>query len=276
MQLFARDRSIQFPRPAMVMGILNLSLDSFSGDGLADSEAAIERSKQMIRDGADIVDLGAESARTNRGPISEQEEIDRLCRFIELWNHLPDRPLLSINTWRPKVAAAALSLGGEILNDIGALPDDQNARVCAQTGAALLIMHSIGVPKIPHTHVRYADVLDSMDNFFEEKISLALAAGLPRDNLILDPGIDFAKQREDNLSIYANLQCLHRFARPILLPVSRKTVIGEVLGINNAADRDAGTVACIVEGVLQGAHIFRVHNVKAAIQAVRTIEPLQN
>lgn len=276
MQLFARDRSIQFPRPAMVMGILNLSMDSFSGDGLADSEAAIERSKQMIRDGADIVDLGAESARTNRGPISEQEEIDRLCRFIELWNHLPDRPLLSINTWRPKVAAAALSLGGEILNDIGALPDDQNARVCAQTGAALLIMHSIGVPKIPHTHVRYADVLDSMDNFFEEKISLALAAGLPRDKLILDPGIDFAKQREDNLSIYANLQCLHRFARPILLPVSRKTVIGEVLGINNAADRDAGTVACIVEGVLQGAHIFRVHNVKAAIQAVRTIEPLQN
>ena len=276
MQLSARNRSVQFPRPAMVMGILNLSTDSFSGDGLADTEAAIERSEQMIRDGADIIDLGAESARTNRGPISEQEEVDRLCGFIELWNNLPDRPLLSINTWRPKVAAATLSLGGEILNDIGALPDDQNAKVCAQTGAALLIMHSIGVPKVPHTHVQYADVLYSMDKFFEEKISLALAAGLSLDSLILDPGIDFAKQREDNLSIYANLRCLHRFARPILLPVSRKTVIGDVLGIANAADRDAGTVACIVEGVLQGAHIFRVHNVRAASQTVRTIACLQN
>ena len=276
MQLSARHRSIQFPRPAMVMGILNLSMDSFSGDGLANTEDAIKRSEQMIRDGADIVDLGAESARTNRGPISEQEEIDKLCGFIEAWNHLPDRPLLSINTWRPKVAAAALSLGGEILNDIGALPDDQNARVCAQTGAALLIMHSIGVPKVPHTHVQYADVLDSMDQFFEEKISVALGAGLPRENLILDPGIDFAKQRADNLSIYANLRCLHRFARPILLPVSRKTVIGEVLSIANAADRDAGTVACIVEGMLQGAQIFRVHNVKAASQTVRTLFHLQN
>jgi dihydropteroate synthase len=143
MQLSTRRRSIQFPRQAMVMGILNLSLDSFSGDGLADAEAAIERSEQMIRDGADIVDLGAESARTNRGPISEQEEIDKLCSFIEVWMTLPDRPLLSINTWRPKVAAAALSLGGEILNDIGALPDDQNARVCAQTVSVSRRFHTL-------------------------------------------------------------------------------------------------------------------------------------
>lgn len=276
MQLSARQTSIHFPRPAMIMGILNLSVDSFSGDGVADIETAIARSEVLIKDGADIIDLGAESARTNREPISEQEEIDRLCGFIELWNKLPSRPLLSINTWRPEVAAASLALGGEILNDIGALPDDQNARICAQTGAALLIMHSIGVPKVPHTHVQYENVLAAMESFFEEKIAMSLAAGLPHERLILDPGIDFAKQRDDNLAIYANLSRLHRFGRPILLPVSRKTVIGEVLGIANAADRDAGTVACIAEGLLQGAQIFRVHNVKAASQTVRTLCRLLN
>lgn len=276
MLLSARQTLIHFPRPAMIMGILNLSIDSFSGDGIGDLEAAIQRSEALIRDGADIIDLGAESARTNREPISEQEEIDRLCGFIELWSKLPNRPPLSINTWRPKVAAAALAIGGEILNDIGALPDDQNAQICAQTGAALLIMHSIGVPKVPHTHVQYENVLAAMESFFEEKIAMSLAAGLPYEKLILDPGIDFAKQRDDNLAIYANLSRLHRFGRPILLPVSRKTVIGEVLGIANAADRDAGTVACIAEGLLQGAQIFRVHNVKAASQTVRTLWRLLN
>jgi dihydropteroate synthase len=276
MLLAARQTVINFPRPALVMGILNLSVDSFSGDGLADIQSAIKRSELLIREGADIIDLGAESARTNREPISEQEEIDRLCGFIELWNRLENRPLLSINTWRPGVAAAALAIGGEILNDIGALPDDQNAKICAQTGAALLIMHSIGVPKVPHTHVRYEDVLASMESFFEEKIAMSIAAGVSRERLILDPGIDFAKQKDDNLAIYANLSRLHRFKRPILLPVSRKTVIGEVLGISNAAERDAGTVACIVEGLLQGAQIFRVHNVKAASQTVRTLQRLLN
>ena len=276
MLLAARQTVINFPRPALVMGILNLSVDSFSGDGLADIQSAIKRSELLIREGADIIDLGAESARTNREPISEQEEIDRLCGFIELWNRLENRPLLSINTWRPCVAAAALAIGGEILNDIGALPDDQNAKICAQTGAALLIMHSIGVPKVPHTHVLYEDVLASMESFFEEKIAMSIAAGVSRERLILDPGIDFAKQKDDNLAIYANLSRLHRFKRPILLPVSRKTVIGEVLGISNAAERDAGTVACIVEGLLQGAQIFRVHNVKAASQTVRTLQRLLN
>ena len=183
----------------MIMGILNLSVDSFSGDGVADIETAIARSEVLIKDGADIIDLGAESARTNREPISEQEEIDRLCGFIELWNKLPSRPLLSINTWRPKVAAASLALGGEILNDIGALPDDQNARICAQTGAALLIMHSIGVPKVPHTHVQYENVLAAMESCLEEKIAQWRAARVCQEKLILDTGLEFGKKRADKI-----------------------------------------------------------------------------
>jgi dihydropteroate synthase len=173
------------------------------------------------------------------------------------------------------VARAALEAGGHLLNDIGGLPTDENARLCAATGAALLIMHSVGEPKVPHTHVGYDDVMARLEAFFAEKIALAEAAGVPREAIVLDPGIDFAKQRADNLRIYRELDRLTQFQRPILLPVSRKTVIGEVLGLANPADRDAGTVACIVQGMLRGAAIFRVHNVRAAAQTVRIIAALE-
>jgi dihydropteroate synthase len=279
MRLLARGHAIEFPRRPLIMGIVNLSPDSFSGDGLADTEAAFAQARQFITDGADIIDLGAESARTNRAPISEQEETDRLSAFVVRWRehfpHQPSIPLLSINTWRPTVARAVLREGGDLLNDIGALPTDENARTCAATGAALLIMHSVGVPKVPHTHIGYDDIMARLDAFFTDKIALATAAGLPRDAILLDPGIDFAKQRDDNLRIYRELPRLHRFERPILLPISRKTVIGDVLQLPNAADRDAGTVACLVQGQLRGAHLFRVHNVRAAAQAVRIVEAVE-
>ena len=273
MRLLARGHTLEWPRPPLIMGIVTLSVDSFSGDGLADVDAALEKARSLIADGAEIIDIGAESARTNRAPISEEEEAAQLVRFIERWD---GGGLLSINTWRPAVARAALAAGGDILNDIGALPTDENARICAATGAALLIMHSIGVPKVAHTHVGYDDVIARLDAFFAEKIALAERAGVPRAALILDPGIDFAKQRADNLRIYRELEHFARFDRPILLPVSRKTVIGDVLGLPSPADRDAGTVACIVQGMLRGAAIFRVHNVRAAAQAVRMIAAVES
>lgn len=283
MRLIARDQTIDFPRRPLVMGIVNLSADSFSGDGNPELEAAIARTRQHLADGAEIIDIGAESARTNRGPIGEAEETALLRSFVERWTQIcaeftPEahRPLLSINTWRPEVVREVFPHGGDILNDIGALPTAENARICAATGAALLIMHSVGQPKVPHTHVGYEDVMAELERFFEEKLAMAEAVGLSREATILDPGIDFAKQRADNLRIYRELERLQRFERPILLPVSRKTVIGEVLGIPNAADRDAGTVACVVQGMLRGAHIFRVHNVRATVQAIKTIEAIDS
>ena len=272
MKLLARGHTLEWPRRPLIMGIVNLSADSFSGDGLADVEAALDKARGLVADGADIIDIGAESARTNRAAISEEEEAAQLVKFIERWE---DRALLSINTWRPAVARAALAVGGHMLNDIGALPTNENARICAETDAALLIMHSVGAPKVPHTHVGYDDILARLDEFFAEKIALAEAAGVARDAIVLDPGIDFAKQRDDNLRIFRELGRLAHFGRPILLPVSRKTVIGDVLGIENPADRDAGTIACIVQGMLQGAAIFRVHDARAAAQAVRMIEAVE-
>jgi len=281
MRLITRKFTFEFPRPALVMGIVNLVADSFSGDGITEIDVALAHARELVAQGADIVDIGAESARTNRGAIAAGEEAAQLVRFIERWDEIQNskfkiqNPLLSINTWRPEVARIALAAGGDILNDIGGLPTDENARICTGTGAALLIMHTVGTPKVPHTHVGYADVMQSLDDFFAEKIALAERAGMPRDGIILDPGLDFAKQRDDNLRICRELDRLHRFGRPILLPVSRKTVIGEVLGLP-PAERDAGTVACIAAGFLRGAQIFRVHNVRAAVQTLRMLEAVEN
>ncbi len=284
MQLQARQHRLTFPRRPLVMGIVNINDDSFCNDGTLNPDAALAQAKQMLRDGADIIDIGAESARTNRGPISIDEEVRRLTPFVERWAELlhpssfiphPSAPLLSINTWRSEVIARILPIGGDIINDLSALPDARNAELCAEHGAALLIMHSIGQPKVPHTHIGYDDIMRALDIFFEKKISLARNAGLPEEQIILDPGIDFAKQRDDNLCIYRELERLQIFGRPVLLPVSRKTVIGEVLGLKNPLERDAGTLACIAAGMRRGARIFRVHHVEAAAQAVRVLWGLQ-
>lgn len=286
MLLRCRHQTISFPRRPLIMGIVNLNDDSFCDDGTLDVSAALDQARAMIAAGADIIDAGAESARTNRGPISIDEEISRLEPFVREFPTLSNTtrwdgeqlspPLLSLNTWRPEVAEAILPLGGDILNDISALPDARNAALCAAHGAALLIMHSVGEPKTKHTHVGYDDILQELETFFAAKIELARSAGLSQEQLILDPGIDFAKQREDNLKIFAGLDRLGKFQVPILLPVSRKTVIGQVLNLKNPLERDAGTVACIAAGMKNGANFFRVHNVAAAAQAVKMLHWLED
>ena len=269
----ARQHRIEFPRRPLVMGIVNINDDSFCGDGTLDPGKALAQARQQLQDGADIIDIGAESARTNREAISVPEEIDRLLPFLDKWPELSSRfnaPLLSINTWRSDVIAEVLPHGGDLINDISGLPDAFNAKLCAEHNAGLLIMHSVGQPKVPHTHVKYDSIMDTLDHFFEQRLVLAESVGLPRENIVLDPGIDFAKQKDDNLTIYRELKRLHRFGRPLLLPVSRKTVIGDVLGIS-ALERDAGTQACIAAGMQRGAQIFRVHHVKAAVQTVKML-----
>jgi dihydropteroate synthase len=285
MILSLRGRAVTFPRRPLVMGIVNVTDDSFSGDGSLQIERAIDSARRHIVAGADIIDVGGESARTNRREISEEAESARILPFL---NRFPEcyqgtkpvdhiqifPPLLSINTWRPGVAEATLRVGGHLLNDISALPTDENASISAKYGTGLLIMHSVGLPKQRHTDVQYADVLRTLECFFDQKIAQAMSAGVAREAIVLDPGIDFAKQKADNLVIYRGLRVLQQFERPILLPVSRKTVIGDVLGIADPADRDAGTIACVVAGALRGASIFRVHNVHAVVQALRVIYPI--
>lgn len=284
--LTARGRTVTFPRRPLIMGILNINDDSFSGDGKVDAKWALERARELVAEGVDIVDVGAESARTNRAAITPGEEFARLKPFLEGFQPAVEEvsprdeeqlfpPLLSVNTWRPEVAEPALKIGGHLLNDMSALGNEANARVCSSCGSGLVIMHSVGEPKVPHTHITYPDVVGELGRFFEEKISLAKRAGLPESSLVLDPGIDFAKQAPDNLRIYRELESLGEFRRPILLPVSRKSVIGRVLGISDPRERDAATAACIVSGMLRGASIFRVHNVEMAWRTIKTVHRVE-
>jgi dihydropteroate synthase len=268
MILCCRQHRLELGSKTLLMGIVNITEDSFSDDGLlATGENLITKVAQLRRDGMAIVDIGGESARTNRGPISEQEEMDRICPAIQaLGSGFPGLPV-SANTWRPKVIAAALDAGAQIVNDISGLPDDTNAKLAARHGAALVIMHTQGVPKVAHTHVSYPDVMEHMLTLFDTKITIAERAGLMRDRILLDPGLDFAKQRADNLRVMRELSALRRFGCPILLAPSRKTVIGDVLGVP-PRDRDPGTAALAVLGILGGAHVLRVHNVRAVAAVV--------
>ena len=287
MRLRLPERVIEFPRRPLVMGIVNVNDDSFSGDGTLDFDKAIALARSQVAAGADMIDVGAESARTNRAAVTVVEELRRFRGFLERWDEIWQSaeprdseqiwpPVLSANTWRPEVVEGVLQAGNvELVNDMGALPDDRNARLCAAHGAALLIMHSVGEPKIPNLQQQWGDVMGEMERFFDEKLALAEAAGLSPEAVILDPGIDFAKQREDNLTVLRELARLRKFGRPVLVPVSRKTVIGEVLDLPEPTSRDAGTIACISVAMARGAQIFRVHHVEAAWQAVKVLDAIQ-
>lgn len=280
MRLVLKDRAVDFPRRPLVMGIVNVNDDSFSGDGTLSVETALAQARRMTADGADLIDVGGESARTNRAAVAPEEETARVRPFVERflaeragWPRRDDEqaapPLLSVNTWRPAVARPLLEAGAELLNDMGALPTDENARLAAAHGAALLIMHSVGEPKVAHTGVQWRDVTSEQERFFAEKLARCERAGLPREATVLDPGLDFAKQREDNLRLLRDTRRLAALGRPLLLPVSRKTVVGEVLGLPDPRDRDPGTWACVVAGLRGGAAIFRVHAVREAVSCVR-------
>jgi len=268
------------------MGIVNVNDDSFSGDGTLDGLQAIEIARKQVREGADVLDVGAESARTNREAVPVEEEIRRFMIFLDRWQDVwraekprdADQvwpPVLSVNSWRPAVIEELLGTGIiEIVNDMGGLQDDRNARLCAGAQAALLVMHSVGEPKVPHFEQSWADIMTSMESFFEEKIRMCRMAGMDADAILLDPGIDFAKQRADNLTVFSELGRLRKFGRPVLVPVSRKTVVGEVLGLPEPRDRDAGTMACVAACMLRGAEMFRVHHVDAAWQSVKVLDAL--
>lgn len=277
-------RALDLTDRPLIMGILNINDDSFSQDGRVDAEWAVRRAEELIEEGADIVDVGAESARTNREPISEEEEIRRLLPLLEAWPEIAARaegareaeeqvspPLLSVNTWRIGVMEAVLAHGAvDLLNDMSGLAEPGPAELAARAGCALLVMHTVGLPKQPHTHVRYEDIVETLRGFFKERLARCEEAGLPRERVVLDPGLGFAKTTGDDVRILQELESLLEFRRPLLLPISRKGFIGRTLGVPDPRERDAGTIACLVAGLERGGRIFRMHNVRAAREILRT------
>jgi dihydropteroate synthase len=251
-----------------LMGIVNASPDSFSDDGSAGTlERQVGLARELVEAGADILDVGGESARTGVPAVSVQEEIERVVPLIErIAGEL--ETVVSVDTYKPPVAEAAIDAGASIINDVSGLRDPDLARVCADTGSALVLMHTRAAPKQRlQDPDLYEDVTREVLAFLHERIELAQAAGVAREQLIVDPGPDFAKTPAQTIALLAEVDRLHALGRPLLMAISRKDFIG-ALTSRPPRERLAGTLAALAHGLDRGAHIFRVHDVAAAVEFI--------
>jgi dihydropteroate synthase len=251
------------PRP-LLMGIVNASPDSFSDGGLhAGLEAQLELARELHAAGADILDIGGESASTGRPPVAEQEEIARVAPLIERVT-AELGALVSVDTYKPAVASAAIAAGAKIVNDVSGLRNPALAKVCARSGAALVLMHTRAAPRERlQDPDLYTDIVAEVKDFLAARIRRAIDAGCRPEQIVLDPGPDFAKTPAQTIELLRDLERLHALGRPLLLAISRKDFIG-ALTRRAPRERLAGTLAALAHGVERGAHIFRVHDVAAA------------
>jgi dihydropteroate synthase len=271
--LRAGERTLTLVRP-LLMGVVNASPDSFSdarrGPGAARTvQQRCELARELVAAGADIVDVGGESARTDLPPVSAQEEIERVVPLIaQIAGELDT--VISIDTYKPAVAAAAIDAGATIVNDVSGLRDPALAEICADTGAALVLMHTRAAPKqrLQDPDLYGEDIVAEVLVFLRERIARARGAGIAFEQLILDPGPDFAKTPAQTIALLAGVAGLHELGRPLLMAVSRKDFIG-ALTSRPPRERLAGTLAALAHGLDQGAHIFRVHDVAAAADFIR-------
>ena len=252
-----------------LMGIVNATPDSFSDAGLERSLAArVELARMQLAAGADVIDIGGESGVTNRPAVAVREEIERVVPVIErVVAELG--ATVSVDTYKPEVARAAIAAGAAIVNDVSALRDPELADVCAQTGAGLILMHTRAAPKVKLLDRSYdgrivADVRDLLAGLIE----LACRRGVAYEQIMLDPGPDFAKTPSQTIESMRALGDLHQFGRPILLAVSRKDFIGALTG-RAPSERLAGTLAALGHGISAGAHMVRIHDVGAADDYIR-------
>jgi dihydropteroate synthase len=248
------------------MGVLNVTPDSFSDQGLyLDSEKAIGRGLEMVKDGADIVDVGGESTRPGADDVSVQEEIDRVIPVIEGILKAVNIPI-SIDTRKARVAEEAIKSGAVIVNDISGLRHDPAmASIIAKYGVAAILMHSKGTPKVMQHNPRYDDTVPEIIASLKESIEIAKRAGVAEDRIIIDPGIGFGKTVIHNLEILNRLDEFKAIGRPICIGTSRKSFIGKILGQNMPHDRLIGTIASSVIAIAKGARLIRVHDVKEMV-----------
>ena len=250
------------------MGILNVTPDSFYDGGRHTGvEAALVRARQLAAEGADLIDIGGESTRPGAVAVSVEEELERVVPVVERLQR--DLPLpLSVDTSKSAVARAAIAAGADFVNDISGLTfDPEMAAAVAAGGAGLFLMHTRGRPETMQAETRYDDLVGEVGAWLAGQLAVAEAAGIPRQNLAIDPGIGFGKGVAGNLELLRRLGEFHRFGRPLLLGTSRKSFIGRVLGQSDPAQRLAGSLATIALGVAQGAQLFRVHDVAPSREA---------
>jgi dihydropteroate synthase len=257
-----------------IMGILNVTPDSFSDGGeFYQPEQAIERGIQMAEEGADIIDIGAESTRPGAEPISTEEELQRLVPVLEGLLKKVDVPI-SIDTYKSSIAEMALKAGAHIINDISGLRfDPQMKDIVAKYRVPVVIMHIKGEPRNMQQNPYYDDLIGEIYGYFDESIRIAEGAGIKRENIIVDPGIGFGKRLMNNYEILRRLYEFQGLGCPILIGPSRKSFIGKVLDLP-PDQRLEGTIAAVAIGIQNGAHIVRVHDVKEISRACRIIDLL--
>ena len=259
-----------------VMGILNVTPDSFF-DGGADSspEEAVSRGLSLVAQGADLLDIGGESSRPGSIPVPEEVEMQRVLPVIEGLRRETGIPI-SIDTTKARVAQEAIARGATIVNDISAMRFDKAmTRVVAETGRKIILMHMLGRPKTMQVAPSYVDVIEELCDFFKERIATAMAAGIPRNRILIDPGIGFGKDLGANLAILRNLGRLRKFGVPVIVGLSRKSFLGRITGLDSQ-DRLTGTIAANAIAVARGADIIRVHDVKEGRQTADVAVRLRN
>ncbi len=268
------DRMLDLSARTHVMGILNVTPDSFSDGGeYFEPDRAIARGLELARQGADIIDVGAESTRPGAEPISAEQELERLLPVIRGLASQVTVPI-SVDTYKAAVAEAALQTGAHMINDISGLRfDPAMATVVAKYQAPVVVMHIKGQPKNMQQDPHYDDLIGEISEYLSESIAIALAAGIGRDRIIIDPGIGFGKRLMDNYEILRRLREFSRLGCPILVGPSRKSFIGKVLNVP-PDQRLEGTIAAVVIAIQNGAHIVRVHDVLPVIRACRIADLL--
>ncbi len=270
-----RGKILDLGQRTHIMGILNVTPDSFSDGGLfADPERALAHAREMVVAGADIIDIGGESTRPGALPLSEEEELRRILPLIERLSAELSVPL-SVDTYKSAVARKALQAGASIVNDISGLrfsPD--MAKVAADAGAAVVIMHIKGTPRNMQQNPVYADVVSEVLYYLDEGVRIALQAGVDREQILIDPGIGFGKTLEHNLAVLNRLEEFRALGRPIVLGTSRKKFIGTILGIEQPSGRVDGTAATVALGIERGAAVVRVHDVGRMAQVARMTDAI--
>lgn len=258
-----------------VMGVLNVTPDSFADGGLHfKTEEAIEHGLAMAREGADIIDVGGESTRPFAEKVSSEDESARVIPVIEALYQELTIPI-SIDTYKADVASQALKAGASMINDISALRFDPHMiPLAAEAGVPVIIMHMKGTPADMQNKPTYENLMPEIIDFLKDALDQAIHGGINEEMLIIDPGIGFGKTFNHNLEILRDLAQLWELGRPVLLGSSRKAFIGHILG-KEPLERDTGTMATVAAGVMNGAHIVRVHNVKMAVETVKMIDAIQ-
>jgi dihydropteroate synthase len=263
-----RGRVIELGARPLLMGIVNVTPDSFSDAGdLPTLEARVQRAAELIDAGADLIDVGGESARGDTPAVSPEEEIERVVPLVERIAGLG--AAVSVDTYKPAVAEAAIAAGAVLVNDVSGLRDVALADLCARTGAGLVLMHTSVPPKGTLLDpARYEDVAADVAGFLHERMTVAIARGVDPEQLLLDPGPDFAKTPAQTVAVLRRLDDLHALGRPVLLAISNKDFVGALTG-RPPRERLAGTLAAVAHGVEAGAHVLRVHDVAAAADFLR-------